>query len=55
VRRQDIADSSAGTPHQLRLEGIEAVNLRDNAVVVGLGGGYATIIPRDVGKLHRAK
>ena len=50
--RQQIADPHHMTLLRVRLEQARAVDLRDNADIVELGGGYATIEPRDANKRH---
>ncbi len=55
VRRQDLADPDHATPLLARLEQAGAVDLRDNAVLKRLGGGYALIEPLDPTKRHRAR
>lgn len=55
LRRQDMADPDHARSLRERLEQVRAVDLRDNAVVKQLRGGYATIEPRDSTKRHRPR
>jgi hypothetical protein len=52
LRRQDLADPDHARPLLERLEEAGAVDLRGNAALKELGGGYATIEPRDSTKCH---
>lgn len=47
VTRHDLADPNRHVPLQQRLIAAEASDLRENALVVDEGGGYASIVPKD--------
>lgn len=53
ITRQDLADPNRGQRHMDRLLAIGAIDLRGNARVTELVGGYAMIAPSDPTKRIR--
>jgi hypothetical protein len=55
IKRQQLADPHAGTPHSERLKQAGAIDLRHNKLIEHHGGGYVTVRPIDPSKRFKKK